>query len=233
MDSKRRLDYALFQLTPTRTRCDLVICSGDCKEKLTSGLLEPFIAHLNIAKYQISKGGYSITLSASVSASWFTKFTLERSLVVIADIFQEAGLPLWLRPYEVLVTSSYTALIETIPDAASIHSIKSRFPNITSLRDFFVAKYEENSSSYKLAQRNFVESMVGYSLVCYLLQVKDRRNCNPLLDVEGHIIHIDFGFMLSNSPGGVNFETAPFKLTPELLEASILFNPGFRVQLKL
>lgn len=36
--------------------------------------------------------------------------------VKMTDIFQEAGLPLWLRPYEVLVTSSYTALIETIPD---------------------------------------------------------------------------------------------------------------------
>ncbi|KAL4572706.1 hypothetical protein LXL04_019488 [Taraxacum kok-saghyz] len=119
------------------------------------------------------------------------------------DIFQEAGLPLWLRPYEVLVTSSYTALIETIPDTASIHSIKSRHPNITSLRDFFVAKYQENSWSYKLAQRNFVESMAGYSLVCYLLQVKDRHNGNLLLDEDGHIIHIDFGFMLSNSPGGV------------------------------
>lgn len=134
------------------------------------------------------------------------------------DIFQEAGLPLWLRPYEVLVTSSYTALIETIPDTASLHSIKSRFPNITSLRDFFVAKYLENSPSFKLAQRNFVESMAGYSLVCYLLQVKDRHNGNLLLDEEGHIIHIDFGFMLSNSPGGVNFESAPFKLTRELLE---------------
>ncbi|XP_022133226.1 phosphatidylinositol 4-kinase beta 1 isoform X2 [Momordica charantia] len=86
------------------------------------------------------------------------------------DIFQEAGLPLWLRPYEVLVTSSYTALIETIPDTASLHSIKSRYPGISSLRDFFVAKYEENSPSFKLAQRNFVESMAGYSLVCYLLQ---------------------------------------------------------------
>ena len=32
------------------------------------------------------------------------------------------------------------------------------------------------------------------------------------------MIHIDFGFMLSNSPGGVNFEAAPFKLTRELLE---------------
>ncbi|CAH8270560.1 unnamed protein product [Arabidopsis lyrata] len=134
------------------------------------------------------------------------------------DIFQEAGLPLWLRPYEVLVTSSYTALIETIPDTASIHSIKSRYPYITSLRDFFDAKFKENSPSFKLAQRNFVESMAGYSLVCYLLQIKDRHNGNLLMDEEGHIIHIDFGFMLSNSPGGVNFESAPFKLTRELLE---------------
>eukprot|EP00268_Persea_americana_P033710 TRINITY_DN3333_c0_g2_i4.p1 TRINITY_DN3333_c0_g2~~TRINITY_DN3333_c0_g2_i4.p1 ORF type:complete len:1003 (+),score=194.93 TRINITY_DN3333_c0_g2_i4:504-3512(+) len=134
------------------------------------------------------------------------------------DIFQEAGLPLWLRPYEVLVTSSYTALIETIPDTASIHAIKNRFPSITSLRDFFIAKYGENSSSFKLAQRNFVESMAGYSILCYLLQVKDRHNGNLLMDEEGHIIHIDFGFLLSNSPGGVNFESAPFKLTRELLE---------------
>ncbi|XP_077224269.1 phosphatidylinositol 4-kinase beta 1-like [Tasmannia lanceolata] len=134
------------------------------------------------------------------------------------DIFQEAGLPLWLRPYEVLVTSSYTALIETIPDTASLHSIKSRFPSITSLRDFFIAKYDEHSPSFKLAQRNFVESMAGYSILCYLLQVKDRHNGNLLMDEEGHIIHIDFGFMLSNSPGGVNFESAPFKLTRELLE---------------
>lgn len=50
------------------------------------------------------------------------------------------------------------------------------------------------------------------------LQVKDRHNGNLLLDEDGHIIHIDFGFMLSNSPGGVNFESAPFKLTRELLE---------------
>ncbi|KAI7997041.1 Beta-D-glucosyl crocetin beta-1,6-glucosyltransferase [Camellia lanceoleosa] len=36
----------------------------------------------------------------------------------------KAGLPLWLRPYEVLVTSSYTALVETIPDTASLHSMR-------------------------------------------------------------------------------------------------------------
>lgn len=68
------------------------------------------------------------------------------------------------------------------------------------------------------AQRNFAESLAAYSIVCYLLQIKDRHNGNILVDDVGHIIHIDFGFMLSNSPGGVNFEAAPFKLTRELLE---------------
>lgn len=50
-------------------------------------------------------------------------------------------------------------------------------------------------------------------------QLKDRHNGNLLLDGDGHIIHIDFSFMLSHSPGGINFEAAPFKLTRELLEA--------------
>eukprot|EP00894_Picocystis_sp_ML_P005100 jgi/Pico_ML_1/55617/g1281.t2 len=50
------------------------------------------------------------------------------------------------------------------------------------------------------------------------LWVKDRHNGNILLDKDGRVIHVDFGFMLSNSPGGVNFETAPFKLTREFLE---------------
>jgi phosphatidylinositol 4-kinase len=39
------------------------------------------------------------------------------------------------------------------------------------------------------------------------------------VDDEGHILHIDFGFLLSNAPGqGLRFETAPFKLTYEFLE---------------
>ena len=66
--------------------------------------------------------------------------------------------------------------------------------------------------------------MAGYSIISYLFQLKDRHNGNLLLDGEGHLIHIDFSFMLSHSPGGLNFESAPFKLTRELLEVcSILF----------
>lgn len=79
MDPHTHLEYALFQLTPTRTRCDLLIFSGNNKEKLASGLVEPFVSHLKFFKDQISKGGYSITLRPPTSTAFcFTKYTFQR-----------------------------------------------------------------------------------------------------------------------------------------------------------
>ena len=40
-----------------------------------------------------------------------------------------------------------------------------------------------------------------------------------MVDISGHIMHIDFGFLLSNAPGkGITLEKAPFKLTGEMVE---------------
>ena len=61
----------------------------------------------------------------------------------LLTFLQEAQLPLWLRPYEVLVTSNRTALIELIPDSLSIHTIKAKSPPGTSLRDHFNARHRQ------------------------------------------------------------------------------------------
>ncbi|THU56736.1 hypothetical protein C4D60_Mb11t20340 [Musa balbisiana] len=80
MRSEARLDSAVFQLTPTRTRCDLIIIANGKTEKIASGLLNPFLAHLKTAQDQIAKGGYSIILEPDpeTDAAWFTKGTVER-----------------------------------------------------------------------------------------------------------------------------------------------------------
>ncbi|KAK4271495.1 hypothetical protein QN277_020185 [Acacia crassicarpa] len=79
MDSNAVLDFALFQLTPTRTRCELVVFSGGAREKIASGLFDPFVSHLKFAKDEISKGGYSIKLlPPTLPALWFSKATFER-----------------------------------------------------------------------------------------------------------------------------------------------------------
>lgn len=132
------------------------------------------------------------------------------------EIFEAAGLSIFLRPYDILIVSHNSGIIECVPDAVSIHAIKKNNKNYTNLHAFFMKAWE---NSYEEAQKNFVESMAGYSLICYILNLKDRHNGNILLDTKGHIIHIDFGFFLTSSPGGnINFESAPFKLTKEMIE---------------
>ena len=66
----------------------------------------------------------------------------------------------------------------------------------------------------------------SYCIVSYLVQVKDRHNGNILLDNEGHLIHIDYGFILSASPKNLGFENSPFKLTPEFVDVSIYYIPS-------
>ncbi|KAI5072764.1 hypothetical protein GOP47_0012870 [Adiantum capillus-veneris] len=80
MDLQTALDHAIFQLTPTRTRYELFVVARDVTERMTSGLLKPFLLHLQAAEEQLAKGGYSIKLEppARSKAPWFTKGTVER-----------------------------------------------------------------------------------------------------------------------------------------------------------
>jgi hypothetical protein len=148
---------------------------------------------------------------------------LAMQLITFFDqVWTQAGLPLLLRPYAVLCTSPDSGLIETVPDTCSLDALKKSTPGFKSLAHFFTTHFGGPGGSPEalaLAQQNFAQSLAAYSLVSYLLQIKDRHNGNILLDSAGHIVHIDFGFMLSSSPGGnMNFESAPFKLTSEFIE---------------
>ncbi|KAF5188211.1 Cop1-interacting protein [Thalictrum thalictroides] len=81
MKSRTRLDSAVFQLTPTRTRYNLVINANGETEKISSGLLNPFLTHLKAVQDQVARGCYSIMLepsSVNDDAIWFTKGTVER-----------------------------------------------------------------------------------------------------------------------------------------------------------
>ncbi|KAI0690043.1 kinase-like protein [Cytidiella melzeri] len=143
-------------------------------------------------------------------------------------IFKDEHCTCWIRSFRILITGNSSGLVETITDAISIHSIKKaeyarrlatgRLGHV-SLYDHFKNAYGDPASAkFARAQRNFAKSLAGYSVVTYLLQIKDRHNGNILIDRDGHLIHIDFGFMLSNSPGNIGFEAAPFKLPLEYIE---------------
>lgn len=150
---------------------------------------------------------------------------------VCSKIWTELEVDVWVKNMRILVTGESSGLIETITNAVSLHSLKRSLTlasitagtnpkkRIATLQDHFTKTFGvADSPQYQKAIESFAKSLAAYSVISYVLQLKDRHNGNILIDSDGHMIHIDFGFMLSNSPGNVGFEAAPFKLTFEYVE---------------
>lgn len=89
-------------------------------------------------------------------------------------IWEQERVPLWIKPYKILVISADSGMIEPVVNAVSIHQVKKQ--SQLSLLDYFLQEHGQyTTEAFLSAQRNFVQSCAGYCLVCYLLQVKDRR----------------------------------------------------------
>lgn len=126
-------------------------------------------------------------------------------LRAFARIFKARQIPAWLRPYDILATEARGGLIHAIPDTISLDSLKRTVPAYTTLEAWFVDHFRRGphgDARLHAARVNFAQSMAGYSIACYVLNIKDRHNGNILLTRRGHIVHIDYGFLLTSSPGG-------------------------------
>lgn len=151
--------------------------------------------------------------------------------------FHAAGISPWLHTYRIMSTTKSTGLIELITNASSIDGLKKKAGFPGTLRKYYELTYgyvqsqgkgsgksqgqgtEVQPVAFTEAINEFVKSMAGYSIVAYLLGIKDRHNGNIMIDSAGHVIHIDFGFVLGLAPGkAFSMEKAPYKLTEELVD---------------
>ncbi|TFK54620.1 hypothetical protein OE88DRAFT_1653021 [Heliocybe sulcata] len=137
-------------------------------------------------------------------------------IAMFKNIFTSVGLTLYLYPYRVTATAPGCGVIDVVPNATSRDEMGRA--KVNDLLDFFISKYGgEDTVAFQRARLNFIQSMAAYSVACYILQIKDRHNGNIMIDGEGHIVHIDFGFLFDIGPGGVKFEPNSFKLTHEMV----------------
>lgn len=154
------------------------------------------------------------------------------------QVFEWEGLDIYLKPYQILSTGLQAGLVEFLEGTQSVDRIKKGLPRgFNALKDHFELNFGESYSFvYAKALQNFVRSLAGYSLVTYIVQVKDRHNANILVDADGHLIHIDYGFILG---GRYSLCSTYYAVVPSiasqllrlihLMIISPLDSPGFNI----
>lgn len=85
-----------------------------------------------------------------------------------------------------VATGPGCGVIECVPDSKSRDQLGKQ---TDSLLEYFEATFGDKSSpEYLEARRNFIRSMAAYSLITFILQVKDRHNGNILIDKHGQYL---------------------------------------------
>ena len=80
-------------------------------------------------------------------------------------------------------------VIDVVPDATSRDEMGRA--KVNDLLSFFRTRFGEvDTAAFQTARTAFIQSMAAYSILCYILQIKDRHNGNIMIDGSGHIVHI-------------------------------------------
>ncbi len=133
-------------------------------------------------------------------------------------LLKQVNLDLKLQTYCILATGPQDGLVEFIECSFPISVVLKDYGN--SILEFLRAHNPDKDRRLgvrRSAMSNFVRSTAGYCVITYLLGIGDRHFDNLMIQPEGNLFHIDFGYILGADPKP--FAPPPFRFSKEMMEA--------------
>ncbi|EDQ91095.1 uncharacterized protein MONBRDRAFT_20335 [Monosiga brevicollis MX1] len=130
-------------------------------------------------------------------------------------LLKQENLDLRLVPYKCLAANSEIGMLQRV-NAEAVASVLS---NDRSIKKYLQKQHPDPKGPLGISRQamdNYVRSCAGYCVVTYLLGVGDRHLDNLMITSEGHLIHVDYGFILGRDPKPM---PPPMKITKEMVDA--------------
>ena len=131
-------------------------------------------------------------------------------------LLRSVNVDLRFTSYQTLATTKDDGFVEFVDHSETIFDILASHGD--KIGRYLDKCSEELGGGRDRIQENFIRSCAGYCAVTYILGVGDRHLENLLIEREGHLFHIDFGFILGKNPPG-KILPPPIRICKQMVEA--------------
>lgn len=133
----------------------------------------------------------------------------DRLVVISKYILQHTIKNIKLTPYNVFPISETYGWVEMLEDVQTLYDIQQN----TTLQNY-ILQHNMNLSVHEI-RKTFLQSCGSNALLTYMLGIGDRNLHNLLLKRNGHIINIDFSYILGDDP---KFDTTEMSISKGMVD---------------